>query len=141
MKKLLAIVTWCLMVCCVVSCSRTPDVDGEKPAKIERVKGIIQSEERISDPAEIHKAKTILLDILSTDPTNAEANKMLAEIYFKQADLLLENLPLEASLTELEVVQSKRVLFLQKALQHLKTINDTSALRKNVEKELYMTEE
>lgn len=141
MKKVLAIVTWCLTMCCVVSCSRTPDFDGEKPAKIERVKGIIQSEEKVSDPAQIHKAKTILLDILSTDPTNTEANKMLAEIYFKQAELLLENLTLDASLTELEVVQNKRVLFLQKALQHLKTINDTSVLRKNVEKELYMTEE
>jgi hypothetical protein len=141
MKKLFAIVTWCLMLCWMVSCSRTPDQSGEKPAKIQRAKGIIRSSEKHSDNTEIHKAKAILLEVLTTDPTNMEANRMLSEIYFKQASALLDELTDEASLTELEMVQNKRVMFLQKALFHLQNINDTSALRKTIEKELYMTEE
>lgn len=141
MKKLIAISVWCLMLCCVISCSRNADRLGDKPAKIERAKGIIRSSEKTSDNTEIHKAKAILLEILTTDPANVEANRMLSEIYFKQSAVLLDKLTDEASLTELEMVQNKRVIFLQKALFHLKNINDTSALRKTVEKELYMTEE
>lgn len=136
MKKLMAILAMLCVVVALFSCSRTAEMRSGDEAKLARARAISQQ----SASSEFYKAKANLMEILATQPNHVEANQLLAELYFKQSEAVMNEMSDDVSLTQIEIIQNKRVILLKKALDHLERIHDQSPLKTQIEKELYIQE-
>lgn len=78
------------------------------------------SKEEVSDSNQLHKVKSILLDVLSIDPENPEANFNLATLYYNAGANIINSLDYDIDLLTLYKAQDACAKLFLKALPYMK---------------------